>query len=437
MNKVNTQSRRRFLQYGGGLALAAGGLGIAGCATAVNTSKSVAFPAPIAARNGKNIRTVRGLMAPEYLGVTDMHEHVLRDYLPSEEDAMVMFDDETLQEMAMLSDPGEVPQQFFPEPGNPITLRNRHYLTHFYASAPDQFLLDKNLMMGELKDFAALGGQSILDCSPTYERGNPLTIRQMSEETGVNVIMSTGINSHVLIPKKYKQMTVSGLADFFEHEIEVGIGDTGIQCGNIKLLAESSHFGVKATEDIPLLNGLQAAAAISRNSGVPITLHAYLLKEEVFRAFFSKVDSFGVPEGRMIISHFPTLLRPMHYRDLMKNPKGFLPNLDLGYWAMDQGHVLSFDLFGSGHAWADTSAGLVPTYDPVSFSAIYQYVKAGYGDRIVLGADVWMRNSTRENGGAGMAHILNFVVPTLLENGLTQQEIDQIMIHTPARMLAF
>ena len=259
----------------------------------------------------------------------------------------------------------------------------------------------------------------------------------MSEQSGVNIIMSTGINSHVLLPKKYKAMSVEQLTEFFEKEIHVGIGDSNIKCGNIKLLAESAHYGVKATEDETLLKGLQAAARISSNSGVPVTVHAYLLDSQVFKEFLNKAISFGMPAKNMIISHFPTMLRPMDIRTLVRSSNKFAPNLDLGYWAMDKGFVLSFDLFGSGTSWVDSRDGLIPTFDPVSISAIYQYVKAGYGDRIVLGTDTWMRNSTKKYGCAGIAHLLNFVVPKLLEVGLQQRDIDQIMIKTPARLLAF
>lgn len=438
MNRHTMKSRRDFLRMSGTLALAgAAGSLLAGCQDSATSSARLA-PPPIAAKaGGKNVRTVRGLMAAEYLGVTDMHEHVLRDHIPGIAESLMMFDAETLKQLAMFSDPGEVPPGFFPEEGNPINLQNRHYLTYYYANGKDQFLLDEQLMSGELRDFAALGGRSILDCSPTYERGNPRVVQRMSELNGVNIIMSTGINSHVLLPAKYKKMSVAQLGDFFEKEIFVGIDDSGVCCGNIKLLAESEQFGVKATEDVPLMHGLEAAAAVSRNTGVPVTVHAYLLGDKVMREFLEKASSFGMPKDRMILAHFSTALAPMNFGVLMRDPSKFTPNLDIGYWAMDRGFILSFDLFGSGSAWADVREGLVPAYDPLSLAAIYQYVKAGYGDRIVVGTDSWMRNATRKNGGAGISHLLNFVVPRLLENGLTQQDIDQIMIHTPARLLAF
>ncbi|HBO3329403.1 phosphotriesterase family protein [Metapseudomonas otitidis] len=438
MKNQHLKSRREFLRLSGTVALAgAAGSLLLGASGNVSAARKLA-PPPIAAKaGGKNVRTVRGLMAPEYIGITDMHEHVLRDHVVTDAEAQKMFDAQTLKEMAMFSEPEDVPDSYFPEKGNPITLQNRNYLTHFYSNGKDQFLLDAKLMTGELRDFAALGGKSILDCSPTYERGNPLVVRRMSEETGVNVIMSTGINSHVLLPEKYKRMSVTELANFFEKEINVGIDDTDVCCGNIKLLAEAEQFGVKATEDEPLLRGLEAAAGISRNSGVPVTVHAYMLGTPVMKEFMGIANKFGMPKGRMILAHFSTALAPMDYKTLMQDPKAFAPDLDIGYFAMDQGFILSFDLFGAGSSWVDTHEGLVPAYDPIALAAIYQYVKKGYGDRIVLGTDLWMRNSARKYGGGGISKLLNYVVPLLAENGLNQKEIDQILIHTPARMLAF
>lgn len=430
------KSRRDFVGLSGAAALAGGLLSLSGGRMPAE-AKDVTSSPKSAKAHQKSVRTVRGLMAPEHLGITDMHEHVLRNKVPDEAQASDMFDAETRKESAMLAEPEAVPSRFFPEKGNPINLQNRNYLIHYYANGQDQFILDEPLMTGELNDFAKLGGKSILDCSVTYERGDPITIRRMSEVTGVNVVMSTGINSHVLLSKKYKEMSVSELARFFEKEIDVGIDETDVRCGNIKLLAESSQFGRKATEDLPLLHGLEAAAAVTRNNGVPVTVHAYLLGNDVLRGFLEMATKFGMPKDRMILAHFPTALVPMSFKTLMENPKSFMPDLDIGYWAMDRGFILSFDLFGSSTSWVDSREGLAPAYDPIAFAAIYQYVKAGYGDRIVMGTDVWMRNSTRKYGGAGISNLLNFVVPTLLENGLTRKDIDQILVHTPARLLAF
>jgi phosphotriesterase-related protein len=434
-------SRRDFLRIAGQLTAAAASSQLVGCfddSVAGTDPNRPATPDPIPSpAGGKNVRTVRGPMDPTHLGITDMHEHVLRDREITPEQAATMFDAETLEKLAELSSPPPVPKSFFPdEPDHPILLRNRHYLTRFYANAQNNFVLGKDLMLGELKTFAALGGKSILDCSPTYERGTPSVVRQMSEETGINVILSTGINSHTMLPIRFKNMTVGQLAEYFEREINVGIEDSDVKAGHIKLLAEAAEYGVPATADQSLLRGLEAAAAVSRNTGAPVTLHAFNLMED-FKPLLEKVAAFGMPKDRMILSHFSTNLGPMDLKTMVREPQKLAPNLEAGLWAMDRGFVLSFDLFGAGMTWFDSHRGHVPEYDPRAMAAIFQYVKAGLGDKIVLGTDLWMRTQTREHGGPGIALLLNEVVPQLLDVGLSQDEVDQILIRTPARLLAF
>jgi hypothetical protein len=80
--------------------------------------------------------------------------------------------------------------------------------------------------------------------------------------------------------------------------------------------------------------------------------------------------------------------------------------------------------------------GAAPDYDIYPLAAMYQYIQEGYADRIVIGTDLWTRISTRRYGGYGMIRLLNFVVPTLRKYGVSQEHIDQITVHNPARLLA-
>lgn len=434
MSSIANVGRRGFLAGAG----AVGASAMVGCETAGPIANTQ--PNSVKARQltGKIIQTVRGPVAPSALGATSMHEHVLLGDGSDDGDPLEMFDEETLKKYMAFARPEEVGPEFFPEaPDHPIKLENRHYLMHHYANSPEAFVLDEALMTGELGDFHKLGGRSILDVSITNERGDPRTIRRMSEATNVNVIMSTGINSHVLIPKKYKQMSQAQLVEFFELELNKGIRGTDILAGNIKLLAEGGNTGMKATDDEVLIRGLKAAASVSNNTQAPVTVHCYALGDEVLKALLNIATQAGMPRDRMTIAHFPTALRPMDYDTLLKHPETFRPNLDIGYWAMDRGFILSFDLFGAGDAWIDTRDGQAPNYDAYSFAAIYQYAKRGYAERIVLGTDVWTRMGTRKHGGGGISQLLNFVTPTLKKYGVSQNDIDQMMIHNPARILAY
>ncbi|WP_395670570.1 hypothetical protein [Phenylobacterium sp.] len=382
----------------------------------------------------KFIQTVNGLIPPSELGVTSMHEHTLLRDGSEVGDPHEVYDAETLKQfMAGYGAPAPVPEAFFPQPpDHPITLENRHYLMSFYANSKDAFLLDEALMSGELGDFRKLGGRSVLDVSVANSRGDPRTQQRMSKATGVNIIMSTGINTPRLTWKKYKEMSLAQLTEFFEGELNVGIRDTKIRAGHIKL-----HCDRTGATDAVLHRALDGAASVSRNTGVPVTIHVYSVGDATFNAVLDRAVKAGMPKDRMIIAHFPTALRPMDYKTLMTDPSKFVPNLDIGYRAMDRGFLLSFDLFGAGDAWIGRPGGTVPNYDIYSFAAIYQYCQRGYADRLVMATDTWTRMSTRKFGGGGISQLLNFVVPTLKQHGVSQAHIDQMMIHTPARMLAY
>ena len=62
-------------------------------------------------------------------------------------------------------------------------------------------------------------------------------------------------------------------------------------------------------------------------------------------------------------------------------------------------------------------------------------VDEGYGERIVLAHDVFAKHRLAAYGGHGYAHILENIVPRLRKKGFTSAELDDILIHNPARVL--
>lgn len=385
----------------------------------------------------QKIHTVTGEITPEKLGFTSMHEHVLFRDTSSPESTKGVYDEETEKEGAILLAPEPVPGEFFPEENNPITLKNIGYLKYFYPAAENAFSLTEDLMSEEIKSFVSLGGRSILDCSVPYERADPIAVKRLSESTGANIIMSTGLNSSVMIPKKFKKMSSRELADFFEQELCVGIDNTAIVAGNIKLLVDGDRVvgASQLTENGSFLKGLEAASKASSNIGAPVVIHAYMLSTEEFQRFFSKAKHFGMPLNKVILSHFDTMIRELRIKSLVSSPESFSLDLDLGRIAMDNGVTLSFDLLGA--QWSDYTLGLAPQYDLYSLSAISQYVKEGYEDHIVVGTDTFNRLSTRRYGGHGMSHLLNYVVPTLVNAGVPESSVKKLTETNPVRLLAY
>jgi phosphotriesterase-related protein len=57
--------------------------------------------------------------------------------------------------------------------------------------------------------------------------------------------------------------------------------------------------------------------------------------------------------------------------------------------------------------------------------------------QVVLGQDICTRTRLRRFGGHGYGHLLENAVPLMLRRGLTIDDVDQMLVHTPRRLLAF
>jgi phosphotriesterase-related protein len=62
-------------------------------------------------------------------------------------------------------------------------------------------------------------------------------------------------------------------------------------------------------------------------------------------------------------------------------------------------------------------------------------IEAGHLDRIVLGTDIGTRSALKSYGGRGFAWLLEVFVPMMLNSGITQQQIDQMMKVNIARAM--
>jgi phosphotriesterase-related protein len=68
--------------------------------------------------------------------------------------------------------------------------------------------------------------------------------------------------------------------------------------------------------------------------------------------------------------------------------------------------------------------------------AIGRLWEAGLGDRIALAQDICLRHELAVLGGQGYHHVLASIVPRMRGAGIAQDAIDQMLIRTPAAILA-
>ena len=57
-----------------------------------------------------------------------------------------------------------------------------------------------------------------------------------------------------------------------------------------------------------------------------------------------------------------------------------------------------------------------------------------YSGQIVLGNDVFSKVQTRRFGGTGYRHLVEWVVPTLRDLGVSDYDIRQMTVENPARL---
>ncbi len=68
---------------------------------------------------------------------------------------------------------------------------------------------------------------------------------------------------------------------------------------------------------------------------------------------------------------------------------------------------------------------------------IRRWLDRGHKGQVVISHDICHTIQMSEWGGHGYAHIYKMVLQRMLRRGFTQDEIDEIMIGTPRRLLTF
>src|SRR5205085_5392723 len=93
-------------------------------------------------------------------------------------------------------------------------------------------------------------------------------MQRVAEQTGVNIVASTGIYTYDYLPHYFANRDVDAMADLFVSDIEKGIQGTDIKAAFLKCAADEP--GV--TEGVEKVH--RAAARASKRTGAPIMAHS-------------------------------------------------------------------------------------------------------------------------------------------------------------------
>lgn len=273
-----------------------------------------------------------------------------------------------------------------------------------------------------LKNAKDAGVDTIVDLTVIGQGRDVRRVREISERSGVTIVVATGLYTFDALPKflqnvgpgsPVRDQAVDPMVEMFVRDVRTGIGHTRVRAGILKCATDEAGVtpGVERV--------LRAVARTSVETGVPISTHTHaqshrgLDQIEIFR-------SEGVDMERVIIGHSGDSTDYAYLSTLADH------GVTLG---MDR-----FGLYGGKYSDFDTRVDVVAAM-----------CHRGYADRMVLSHDAsaWMDWLPLEiTPGTSMDmpdwrfdHIHTAVLPALSERGVTDDQIAQMLVLNPARLL--
>jgi phosphotriesterase-related protein len=290
-------------------------------------------------------------------------------------------------------------------------------ITNVWELRHDPFLNKDNCALDdiesaivEVKRFAAQGGRTILEaCADQGNGRDPEGLARISRESGLNVVMGSGIFLDPVHGPEHLDGTVREIADRIVRDLTVGAQGTNIRAGFIGEIFVGQPFTNRER------NSLAGACLAQRETGVPIQIHMpgwFRLGDEVL----DFVAAQGVPMQSVVLCH--------------SNPSG--DDYEYQTRLLKRGIYLQYDMIGMQVFYADQQAAC--TSDEDDARNIARLVQAGFGDRVLMSQDIFMKILLRSNGGPGYGHIVEFFLPRLARHGVPLQQGIAMMTDNPRRL---
>jgi phosphotriesterase-related protein len=180
-----------------------------------------------------------------------------------------------------------------------VTLSHDHILFDGWSMTPSYNLIldDEDVLTAEVMKYRAAGGAAICDPTNVGIGRNPAGLARISNATGVHIVMGAGWYRERVYPEYVYQDTPNQLAERLIRELAVGVEGTGIRPGFIgEVGTERGHIS-PAEERV-----FRAVARAHRRTGCPIMTHTTHWGELALEQL-DLLEEEGVDPQRVIISH--------------------------------------------------------------------------------------------------------------------------------------
>jgi phosphotriesterase-related protein len=271
----------------------------------------------------------------------------------------------------------------------------------------------------KLTELASRGVRTIVDPTVIGLGRYIPRIQRIAEQVDLNIIVATGLYTYGDVPFFFSSRgpalsAVLGtevpdpMVDMFVKDIEEGIAGTGVKAALLKCAID--HKGLTSGVE----RVMRAVARAHRRTGVPITVHTHPGRRtgvEVQKVFADE----GVDPERVVLGH-----------------SGDSPDVDHLSELADAGFLLGFDRFGLhiGTTFEERAGTLI------------EMCRRGYAERIVLSQDAscyidWIDPAVMPLLDQWhYTHIHDDVLPYVRERGVTDEQIETMLVANPRRYFA-
>lgn len=339
-------------------------------------------------------QSVTGPIARAQLGSTLMHEHILCD----------------LRNPKLRSEAGDI--AVCP----PIRMENRFQVDYFQNRNQRNMMLDEDTVaLAELRKFKEAGGGTVVDLTTGGLAPQPARLAELSSASGVNVVLGAGFYVEDYLPEEIRRASTEALQELIEKQLGEGAWGTPIRCGLIGEIG--CNWPLTDCERRMLI----AAARAQRRTGAALTIHPGRHPDAPAEIADVIVAAGGEP-NRTVIGHMD---RTIFDRERLLT-------------LLHRGFVLEWDFFGieTSQYWMAGVDLDLPT-DYMRIDLIHDLMGLGFSEQITVSHDICTKTRLTSYGGHGYGHLIAHVAPLALRRGWREEEIEQLLVATPARLLCF
>lgn len=271
--------------------------------------------------------------------------------------------------------------------------------------------------VAKLNEVAALGVRTIVDPTVIGLGRYVPRIVEVATRVDVNLVVATGLYTYDEVPFHFHHRgpalnAVLGtevpdpMVDMFVGDIRDGIAGTSVKAAFLKCAIDEKGMtpGVERV--------MRAVAKAQLETGVPVTVHTHPASRQGLEVKRVLCDEEGVDPRRVVLGHSGDTTDTDHLAELA-----------------DAGFVLGMDRFG---------INLATTFEARA-DTLVEMCRRGYAGSMVLSQDAscyfdWIQQDLLALLPQWRyTHIHQEVLPYLLEHGVSQEQIDTMLVANPRR----